>query len=467
MRTRFPPEPNGQLHIGHLKAIIANFEGLTGSAIGINDTDSIVCNLRFDDTNPDMEKEEYKESIIRDLSWLGYQPKFVSCTSDFFSKLNDFMLRLLDNGEAYLDFSTTEEIHEQRKTGEPSPCRDHEFGGILSPKACVRIKIDPAHTTTCMRDPVIYRYKSDPAEPGWFPTYDFSHPIVDYLEGITHSYCTREFYIRRELYYWLIAKYQAVMLSSVSSVSSESAVPTVYEFNRLDIEGVKLSKRFFLKEIEQGRATGFDDPSLFTIAGLRNKGHSAEALLHFCRNYVSYVAGDGGTVPMHKFEHAVREHYDLTACRRFGIPVNQALKVKVLGGRGSTTRPQPDRDIVIDEDILINRCDFKHTANKKYKRLKSNNKVWLKYYQLVSYVDADDTENPTCLTVQTCEPDGKSYSAIQWLSSSDIIKISGWYCEGDILDFEGQIIQFERCGYFRVRDNELIEVISLRSSYVD
>lgn len=160
---------------------------------------------------------------------------------------------------------------------------------------CVRVKIAPDHKMSAMRDPVIYRYKKSEENGGWFPTYDFSHPIVDYLEEITHSYCTREFFIRRDLYYWFIHAYkQYARLNG----EEEHPEPQVYEFNRLEIEGVKLSKRYFLKQIADNEVTGFDDPKLFTLAGLRAKGHRPDAILHFIHNYVSYVAGDGGTIQL-------------------------------------------------------------------------------------------------------------------------------------------------------------------------
>lgn len=337
---------------------------------------------------------------------------------------------------------------------------------------------------TAMRDPVIYRYKEPSTVPNgtvpngtmpngtmWYPTYDFSHPIVDLLEGITHSYCTREFFIRRELYYWIITEFRKYY----AGIDLPASDPTVFEFNRLKLEGVKLSKRHILQQIQNGEVSGFDDPKLFTIAGLRNKGHSPEALLHFIRNYVDYVAGDGGVIQMHKFEHALREYYEGTAVRRFGIPADSTLKVRLIGDVSAVQRPdQPDshsldtdagRTIKLGTDLLINRSDFQYDGNKKYKRLKGNgNRVYLKYGPIVSFVEYMPGSEGIVLQVHT---EGKAPAAIQWLAEGDYTEIyeggRKWLCEGDIM--EQTIVQLEQCGYYRVRDGKLWHLLDLKSSY--
>lgn len=478
-RTRFPPEPNGRLHIGHLKAMIADFEGLPQHRTGVP-----ICNLRYDDTNPTVETEEYRKGILEDLTWLGFKPDRITSTSDYFDELYKFMIYLLENEHAFFEWDT--DIGKQRACGIASHTRHVSDLKYLDPAAhgdrgmaCIRIKISPDHKMSAMRDPVIYRYKTSDGKSGWFPTYDFSHPIVDFIEGITHSYCTREFFIRRELYYWFIR----VFCSYPGSMKySQHVVPEVYEFNRLELEGIRLSKRYMLQEIKDGHVTGFDDPKLYTIAGLRNKGHSPKALLHFCRNYVDYVPGDGGTIPIHKFEHALREYYETNATRRFGIPVSECLNVKLDADTDTDTvldvvRPNhPDhpehgmRHIKLRNEVVINRSDFNPDGNKKYKRIKCNgNKVYLKYAVCVSY--KSHQYEPNELTVQV-HKDGKGGAAIQWLDKIDMITLvettsdQTWNCEGDIMEHD--IVQLERCGFFKIRQNgTMTHLLDLKSSYSD
>jgi len=460
--------------------MIADFEGLPQHRSGVP-----ICNLRYDDTNPTVETEEYRKGILEDLTWLGFKPDRITSTSDYFGELYKFMIYLLENELAFFEWDS--DIGKQRACGIASQTRHVSDLKYLDPvahgdrgMACIRIKISPDHKMSAMRDPVIYRYKTSAynGKGGWFPTYDFSHPIVDFIEGITHSYCTREFFIRRELYYWFIRAF----LSYPGSAKYAHAVPEVYEFNRLEIEGVRLSKRYMLQEIKDGHVTGFDDPKLFTIAGLRNKGHSPEALLHFCRNYVDYVPGDGGTIPIHKFEHALREYYERHAVRRFGIPVLECLYVWLDsdGSISDVVRPNhPDhpehgnRHIRIHRDLLINQSDFNPTGNKKYKRIKCNrNKVYLKYAVCISYkCHQSNGSKVTDLVLQVHEND-KAGAAIQWLDKVDMVTLvettsgQSWNCEGDIL--EHSIVQLERCGYYRIKkDGTMTHLLDLKSSYSD
>lgn len=485
MRTRFPPEPNGPLHIGHLKAIMADYHGLEPSDVkGVyrlrsDEHDPPECHLRFDDTNPEGESIAFRSAIMRDLTWLGFDPGMVTQTSDYFSVLYRFMRLLLERREAYFDFSSKEEIAEQRAEGAPSPWRDrepelNELGvPVMDKRACIRVKIDPAHSVSCMRDPTIYRYKEDgkDGKGAWYPTYDFSHPLVDYLEGITHSYCSHEFYVRRQLYYWLINLYAQHDITDPSGDRSyvghhPDRVPQVLEFGRLNIDDVKLSKRYINQMVKDGEVSGYNDSRLFTIAGLRARGHEPDALLHFCRNHVRYTAGEDGVIPLHTFEHAVREYYDQNVPRAFGIPESAALMVKIL----------PD-----DEYVWINSADFRPGGNAKYKRLKTNgNKVWLKGHHLVTYVEHTDA----LLTVRRLDPQDHPgrHAAIQWVTAVAPLKFldtSGelWICSHGLSRDDvtgapntpgtGCVFQFERCGYYRLQNYRIQPIISLKSGYHD
>ena len=507
IRTRFPPEPNGPLHIGHLKAIVANFMGLSHTESTAPGSRSTV--LRFDNTNPETETKEYEDAIIADLAWLGFKPSGITRTSDYFDILDSFCEKLLASGEAYIEKGSSDVISAQRLLGTPSIFRDgplviappDSIGGLnpiggLMPGTCIRLKIDPAHKNTCMRDPVIYRYKE---HPGYrcptrrvYPSYDFSHSIVDYLEKITHSYCSREFYVRRELYYYILERYRAVMEGNSSKMADmadiSDSLPAVYEFNRLEIEDVKLSKRYFLEMLSSGECSSFSDKKLFTIAGLRNCGHDPKALIHFIQNYVSYNLGEGGVIPKHKFEHALREYYEANAPRRFGVPCDKLLRVKILPGdaRGLSQARLPDgleggsiRVVSIEAGgaggaggagregymVFINSDDFRMEANKKYKRLKPGKRVWLKNYCQVEYV----CYIPGLLTVRAVEPDGKYHCAIQWLSASETREVPcdtfhRWSIERDMP--VNTVVQFERCGYVRL-DQTLKYIMDLKSTYVE
>ena len=285
VRTRFPPEPNGYLHIGHAKSICLNF-GIAHDYQGI-------CNLRFDDTNPLKENVEYINSIKRDVQWLGFQwHGSAHYSSDYFEQLYQYALELIDKGLAYVDELNTAQIREYRGTltapGKNSPFRDRSAaenralftkmraGGFPEGSACLRARIDMASSFMVMRDPVLYRIKfADHHQSGnqWciYPMYDFTHCISDALEGITHSLCTLEFQDNRRLYDWV--------LDNISIANH----PRQYEFSRLNLEYTVTSKRKLSQLVSENIVEGWDDPRMPTISGLRRRGYSAASIREFCR----------------------------------------------------------------------------------------------------------------------------------------------------------------------------------------
>ena len=473
--TRFPPEPNGRLHIGHLKAMLKDF----------NNTD--LSYLRMDDTNPLTEKQEFVDNIIEDVDWFGFKYDKITYTSDYFQQLFDVAVKLISMGLAYVDSSTSAEIGMQRKNGTASADRERSIddnmrlfmemkdGKHPEGSYSLRLKIDYAHNNTSMRDPVAYRinynehYRTGKT---WsvYPSYDFAHSLCDSFEKITHSYCTTEFYIRREQYFWVLKKL-------------DMHLPVVEEFNRLVIEDVILSKRKILAAIEAKTVSGFDDPSLFTICGLRNRGYSPESLIHFCTNYVSYTdATESAIIPRHKFDFAVREYFNEHCLRRFAVIDPLKIIIRNFDSFGSTTILRPDtadpmategRDLPISNVIYIERCDFKLEPEKKYKRLAPGKEVRLRYFTIVKYVSHEMNEDESrvaSVTVDLMDKKKTRGAAIHWVSDADYRKWSlrsdddtQIYVENNINI--GDIVQFERVGYFRINEGEIVKVTQLKKTY--
>ncbi|MCI6199793.1 MAG: glutamine--tRNA ligase, partial [Proteobacteria bacterium] len=317
--TRFPPEPNGYLHIGHAKSICLNF--------GIAQDYHGKCNLRFDDTNPAKEGQEYVDSIKRDVEWLGFkwdgEPHF---SSDYFDRLYGFAIELINKGLAYVDELSPDEIREYRGTltepGKNSPYRDRSVeenlalfekmknGEFAEGKACLRAKIDMASSFMCMRDPVIYRIKfAEHHRTGkkWciYPMYDFTHCLSDAIEGITHSICTLEFQDNRRLYDWVI-----------EHVSAPSQ-PHQYEFSRLNLEYCLTSKRKLNLLVTNGIVDGWDDPRLATISGMRRRGFTPAAIREFCRRIG--VTKQDNTVEISALETCVRDDLNEHAKRAMAV----------------------------------------------------------------------------------------------------------------------------------------------------
>ena len=397
--TRFPPEPNGYLHIGHAKSICLNF-GLARDYQG-------TCNLRFDDTNPVKEDMEYINSIKRDVEWLGFKWNNICFSSNYFDKLYGYAVELIDKGLAYVDELSVDEIRQYRGTltepGRDSPYRNRSVeenralfekmrdGGFEEGKACLRAKIDMASPFICMRDPVIYRVRfATHALTGnkWciYPMYDFTHCISDAIEGITHSICTLEFQDNRRLYDWVL-----------NNISIENH-PHQYEMSRLNLEYSITSKRKLNLLVEKGLVDGWDDPRLTTISGLRRRGYTPASIREFCRRIG--VTKQDNVVQMSALESCIRE--DLNANAKRAMAVLHPLKLVIdnygQDGVDATSFEVPNhpdrpelgtRKVSFGKELYIDASDFRETANKQYKRLKLNNEVRLRHAYIIKAVSCE------------------------------------------------------------------------------
>ncbi|MEO3866380.1 glutamine--tRNA ligase [Rheinheimera fenheensis] len=378
VQTRFPPEPNGYLHIGHAKSICLNF--------GIAQDYQGKCNLRFDDTNPEKENVEFVESIQRDVNWLGFQwDGAVRYSSDYFEQLYSYAVELINKGLAYVCFLNNEQMREYRgnltQPGKASPTRDTSpaenltlfekmrAGGFKEGECSLRAKIDMASSFMCMRDPVIYRVKfAHHHQTGdkWciYPMYDFTHCISDALEGITHSLCTLEFQDNRRLYDWI--------LDNITI----NCHPQQIEFSRLNLEYAVMSKRKLQTLVEQNVVSGWDDPRMPTIAGLRRRGYTPAAIREFAKRIG--VTKQDNVIEMSALEACIREDLDAKAPR--AMAVLDPLKVTITNYPAdgiewveSPNHPKDDsmgsRKLPFGAVVYIDRADFREEANKKYKRL--------------------------------------------------------------------------------------------------
>ncbi len=383
--TRFPPEPNGYLHIGHAKSLCINF-GLAQKYNG-------KCNLRFDDTNPSKEDQEYVESIKKDIEWLGFKWDKLLFASDYFDVMFDCAVKLINKGLAYVSDETADEIRERRGTltepGVESPYRnrtveenlqlfyDMRDGKFPDGSKVLRAKIDMASANVNMRDPIIYRVlRATHHNTGdkWcvYPMYDFAHPIEDAYEGITHSVCTLEFEDHRPLYNWV-----------VSNCDFPAPLPQQIEFARLNITNTIMSKRYLKKLVDEGKVTGWDDPRMPTLSGIRRRGYPAEALRDFCERIG--VAKSNSEVESSYLEACVRDSLNRTANRV--MAVFDPLKVTLVnydGREDLTVENNPNaetvtyRQVPFSKTLYIDRSDFALVPPPKYYRLKPNGYVRLK-----------------------------------------------------------------------------------------
>ena len=401
--TRFPPEPNGYLHIGHAKSICLNF-GLARDYKG-------TCNLRFDDTNPEKEDMEYINSIQNDVKWLGFKWTKICHSSDYFERLYGYAIELINKGLAYVDELSPDEIREYRgtltKPGKESPYRNRTVdenlalfekmknGEFKEGKACLRAKIDMSSPFICMRDPVIYRIRFAEhaiTKDKWciYPMYDFTHCISDAIEGITHSICTLEFQDNRRLYDWVL-----------EHISIE-ARPHQYEMSRLNLEGSITSKRKLNLLVKEGIVDGWDDPRLTTISGLRRRGYTPASIREFCRRIG--VTKQDNVVEMSALESCIRDDLNKNAPRAMAVLHPIKLIIDNYGEEGVTdtsytvnNHPENEamgtRTITISKEIYIDESDFREEANKQYKRLKLGHEVRLRNSYIVEATSCEKDEN--------------------------------------------------------------------------
>jgi glutaminyl-tRNA synthetase len=435
VHTRFPPEPNGYLHIGHAKAICLDF--------GVANEFGGKCNLRFDDTNPAKEDVEYVESIQEDVRWLGFEWAAMLYASDYFELMYRYAEQLIRDGKAYVDSLSADEIREYRGTltepGRNSPYRDRSAednldlfrrmraGEFPDGAHVLRAKIDMASPNINMRDPALYRIRHEKHHrtgDKWciYPMYDYAHPLSDAIELVTHSLCTLEFEDHRPLYDWLVASV------------SVPARPHQYEFARLNINYTVMSKRKLLRLVEEGHVNGWDDPRMPTIAGLRRRGYTPEAIRNFAERVG--VAKRENVIDVALLEFSVRDDLNKTAPRVMGVL--QPLRVVIENypeGKSETleTPNNPEdpsagsRQVPFSRVIYIEREDFMEDPPKKFFRLSPGREVRLRsaYFITCTNVIKDDAGNIVELratydpaTRGGDSPDGRKPKAtLHWVSA--------------------------------------------------
>lgn len=488
--TRFPPEPNGFLHLGHLKAMMLDFTY----------NKYCRCILRMDDTNPSSEKQSYVDGIVEDVKWLGFNYEKLTYTSDYFDKLYEFAVELIKSGNAYVDFTPSDELKEMRHSGTESTYRStspeiniKEFqnmkdGRYKEGEAVLRLKIDMQNNNHTLRDPIAYRINYTPhyrTGTNWviYPSYDFSHGLVDALEEITDSYCTMEFFVRREQYYWPVMKLK-------DRFGLTPAI--VMEFGRFNIDGVTLSKRKIIDLMNKGIIKGFDDPRLYTIRGLRRRGFTPEIL----KNIVSH-SGTGRaptTVSKDLIEFELRDRLDKECMRAFAVlnPVSVTIKNGTVRNLSRPIQPSDlskgSRTVTMTSDIYIDRADFRDVDNPTYYRLAPNKTIRLKYADFVRHDshELNDGVVKHIIVVETVPDkpkkikgiihwvDGKSHKAVFEIyndlvdgaecdSATITVERHIGYVEPYVIDTvrstdkENIVFQFERIGYYKFDRYETIE----------
>ncbi|MBS7299304.1 MAG: glutamine--tRNA ligase/YqeY domain fusion protein [Eubacteriales bacterium] len=434
VQTRFPPEPNGYLHIGHAKAISIDF----GNAKKYNGT----CNLRFDDTNPTKEDVEYVDAIMEDIEWLGYKWNKVFYASDYFDAIYDCAIKLINKGLAYVDDLTADEIREYRGTltepGKESPYRNRTIeenldlfkrmtdGEFETGEKVLRAKIDMASPNLNMRDPIIYRIlhaTHHRTGDKWcvYPMYDFAHPISDTVEGVTHSLCSLEFEDHRPLYDWFLRE-----------LDFETPSRQI-EFARMNLNYTLTSKRKCLKLVNDGIVSGWDDPRMGTLCGMRRRGYPAAAIRDFCDRIG--VAKANSVIDFSLLEHCVREELNKTAPRAMAVlrpielivdnyPEGQTEEIEV---EVNPENPEAGtRTVTFSKKLYIEADDFMEEPPKKYFRLSPGREVRLKSAYYVTATSCDKDENGNVIAVHCTydpetrggdSPDGRKVKGtIHWVS---------------------------------------------------
>lgn len=441
--TRFPPEPNGYLHIGHAKSICLNF--------GVAEEHGGTCNLRFDDTNPTKEDVEYVDAIKADVAWLGFKWTELLFASDYFERLYQFAVQLIRQGQAYVDSLTADEIRSHRGTltepGRNSPYRDRSVdenldlfarmraGEFADGLHVLRAKIDMASPNLNMRDPTLYRIRHASHHrtgDAWciYPMYDFAHPLSDALENITHSLCTLEFEDHRPLYDWL--------LENLVSADPDKR-PQQIEFARLNLNYTVMSKRKLLQLVQQGVVEGWDDPRMPTITGLRRRGYTPESIRDFCARIG--VAKKENVIDMAQLEHSVREDLNVRAPRVMAVlkplkvvltnyPEGQVEQLDVINNPENAAAGT--RKVPFSRVLYIEREDFMENPPKKFFRLSPGTEVrlrcayFIKCHEVVKDAQGEIVELRCTYDPATRggdSPDGRRVKAtLHWVSADHAVR---------------------------------------------
>lgn len=438
VKTRFPPEPNGYLHIGHAKALAIDF-GMARQYGGS-------CNLRFDDTNPAKEDTEYVDAIKQDIRWLGFEWDKLLFGSSYFDRCYELAIKLIKKGVAYVDDLTKDEMREYRGTlteaGKNSPYRDRSIeenlelfermknGEFPDGAKTLRAKIDMASPNINMRDPAMYRIlHTSHHQTGdkWciYPMYDFAHPIQDAIEGVTHSLCSLEYEAHRPLYDWVVEQCEFINR------------PRQIEFARLNLNNTIMSKRYLRRLVEEGFVSGWDDPRMPTLCGMRRRGYPAAAILDFLGRIG--VAKADSTVDPAILEHCVRENLNENALRL--VAVTEPLRLVIENWPEGKTEDielenHPaklelgNRTLHLERELFIEKSDFQKEPVKKFFRLKPDGEVRLKGAYIVKCTHWDEDENGEATAVYcTFDPETKSgqcerkvKGTLHWLSKTDAIE---------------------------------------------
>lgn len=478
--TRFPPEPNGYLHIGHAKSICLNF----GTAAKYGGK----CNLRYDDTNPIKEDDEYIQSIRRDVEWLGFTPSAVLFASDYFNYMYECALLLIDKGLAYVCDLSAEQIREYRGTltqpGKNSPCRNRSIeenrrlfmemkdGKYADGEKVLRAKIDMASPNLNMRDPVLYRIlRASHHRTGdkWliYPMYDYAHPLSDAYEHITHSICTLEFEDHRPLYDWVVKNCEC------------NPAPHQYEFARLNLTRTIMSKRYLKKLVDSSFVAGWDDPRMPTLSGMRRRGYTPEAIRDFCDRIG--VAKSNSEVDAGLLEHCVREHLGAIAQRRMAVLEPLKVIIENYNGDGeivlSDNLPKNpkagSRELRFSREIYIERSDFALEPPPKFFRLSPGREVRLKDAYIIKCERAEqDADGNVTALYCSYDPDSKSGGAtagrkikgtLHWVDAQSAVP-----CDIRLYDYllregEGDFTDRLNTDSIRIINDALIEPLAAKA----